>query len=84
MAFSRRWLTETEEVQLAAAFTEPPASEIVCEPGLAVMTPADPHVPFSPLGLSMVSAAGASTAKPAVTPSDGLAAAPPHRGALSG
>ena len=54
------WLgvTDTENVQLAAALTEPPVREIACAPGLAVITPAEPQVPFSPLGLSMVSPAG--------------------------
>jgi len=54
------WLgtTDTENVQLAAAFTEPPVKEIVCDPAFAVMTPAEPHVPFSPLGSSTASPAG--------------------------
>ena len=54
------WLAirDTEIVQAAAAFTEPPLSEIVCEPGAAVMTPAVPQVPFSPLGSSTVRPAG--------------------------
>jgi hypothetical protein len=43
---------DTENVHEAAALTEPPLSEIVWVAGPAVITLVDPHVPFSPLGLS--------------------------------
>src|ERR1700709_741737 len=53
-----------EMVQLAATFTDPPARENVDAPGAAVLTPAEPQVPFSPLGLSTVRPAGRGSVKP--------------------
>jgi hypothetical protein len=49
---------DTEKVHEAPGLTEPSLSEIVCVVGAAVITPADPHVPFSPLGLSTARPAG--------------------------
>ena len=56
-------VTDTENVHDAPALTEPPLSEIACVDGAAVITPADPHVPLSPLGSSTARPAGSVSVK---------------------
>ena len=56
-------VTEIEKVQDAPALMEPPLSEIVCDAGAAVITPVDPHVPFSLLGSSTARPAGSVSVK---------------------
>jgi hypothetical protein len=50
--------------QFAAAANEPPVSEKTEVPGVAVITPAEPQVPLSPLGLSIVKPTGSVSVKP--------------------
>src|ERR1700677_2946692 len=50
--------TDIEIVQLAKPANEPPDSENVDVPGVAVITPAEPQVPLSPFGSSIVRPAG--------------------------
>jgi hypothetical protein len=56
-------VTDTENVHDAPALTEPPLSEIVCVAGVAVITPVEPQVPFSPLGSSTARPAGRVSVK---------------------
>src|SRR6476469_4675941 len=57
-------ITAADTVQFAPAASLPPVSVIVLEPGSAVSTLVEPHVPFVPFGLSTTSPAGNVSVNP--------------------